>query len=158
LQWLRHFTAKLHFKNRTGYNGVKLESTQESNMKKLPESNIQWAKEAYDSLCLAHIFFREEYADPTEKDKLELFSFATPMAAKNRGIEDDEVVKNTSDYVYDKLSHDLNPIMYWESIHHSVRFLNVYLDAHVVFGMLPEEKVSEIMLVLDANYAIDIPV
>lgn len=127
-------------------------------MKKQPESNIQWAKEAYDSLCLAHIYFREEYANPTEKDKLELFSFATPMAAKNRGIEDDEVTNNTSDYVCDKLSHDLNPMMPGELIHHSVRFLRAYLDAHVVFGLLQEEKVNEIMLVLDANYAIDIPV
>ena len=141
------------------YANVKLKTIQESTMKKLPESNIQWAKEAYESLCLAHIYFREEYANPTEKDKLELFSFASPMAAKNRGIDEgDEVVKNTSDYVYDKLSHDLNPMMPWESIHHSVRFLNAYLDAHVVFGMLPEEKVDKIMQVLDANYAIDIPV
>ena len=127
-------------------------------MKKLPESNLEWAKEAYDSLCLAHIYFHEEYDEPTEKDKLELFSFATPMVAKNRGVGDEAAVKNASDYVYDKLSYDLNPMMPWESIHHSVRFLNAYLDAHVAFGMLPEEKVNEIMLALDANYAIDIPV
>lgn len=127
-------------------------------MKKLPESNILWAKEAYDSLCLAHVYFREKYAEPTDNEKLELFSFAIPLAAKNRGIEeDDNIIEKAIDYVYDKLSHDINPIMPGEGIHHSVRFLSAYLDAHVFFGMLPEEKANQIMLVLDANYAIDIP-
>ena len=127
-------------------------------MKQLPETNVEWAKEAYDSLCLAHIYFREEHSEPSEKEKLELFSFAAPLASSNRSVEDDELIDNATSYVYDKLSHDINPIVPGEAIHHSIRFLNAYLDMHVVFGMLPEVKVTEIMEVLDANYAIDIPV
>ena len=127
-------------------------------MIKIPDTNIQWAKEAYESLCLAHIYFKEECEAPTEEEKLELLSYAVPLAAKNRGLDDDELVKQVTSYVYDKLSYDINPLISGESIHHSVRFLNAYLDAHVAFSILPEEKVSEIMVVLDSNYAIDIPV
>jgi len=126
-------------------------------MKQLPENNQEWAKEAYDALCLAHIYYREEFTNPTEKEKMELFSFAVPLASKNRGVEDNELVEKASTYVYEKLSYDINPMVPGEVIHYSIKFLNAYLDAQVVFGMLPEEKVSEIMQVLDASYAIDIP-
>jgi hypothetical protein len=104
----------------------------------------------------SHIF-KEEYENPTENEKLELLSYAVPTAAKNRGVTDENEIEKATDYVYEKLSHDINPIEPGEKIHHSIWLLRAYLDAHVVFGVLPETKVEDIMGILDANYAIDIP-
>jgi hypothetical protein len=126
-------------------------------MKKIPESNLEWAKEAYEALCFAHILFKDDYETPTKKEKLELFSYAVPSAGKNRGVTNSNELEKATDYIYSKLSHDINPIEVGEKIHYSIWFLVAYLEAHVVFDMLPEDRVQEIMDVLDANYAIDIP-
>ncbi len=127
-------------------------------MKNLPETDLEWAKEAYGSLCISHILYGEEFSNSIDKDKTQLFTYAVPLAAENRGVEDDDAIQHAVDYVYDKLSHDINPIVPGEAVHYSIHFLNAYLDTHVVFNIITEEDVTRIMNVLDANYAIDIPI
>ena len=125
-------------------------------MKKIPKKTKQWASEAYESLEKAIVLFREEFPDPSEEDKLELIRYALPFAALNRGIRDKSIVKKASEYVLDNLAADFQAKEENEPIYHSISFLLAYLDSHVSFGKISENKAEEIMEYLSENYEINI--
>ena len=123
-------------------------------MKKEPRKIKHWAEEAYDALETAWGLLREEYPSPDEKEKLELIRFAPVIAGMNRGVMDENSVKEAYAYVYERTAVDLGNRDDDEPIHFSVLFLLGYLESHISFGILTEKKVDQIMEHLSNNYDI----
>lgn len=123
-------------------------------MKKQPRKIKQWADEAYSALAIAWGLFSEEYPDASDDDKVQLVSFAPALAGIARGIKDNKQKKEAYEFVFDRTAEDLLNKESGEPVHYSIQFLLGYLDAHISFGILSEQKVDEIMAYLSENYDI----
>jgi len=124
-------------------------------MSKQPRKTKQWANEAFESLDIAWDLLSEEYSNPNENEKLELVRFAPAIAALNRGIQDKTTLKKAYAFVYEKTARDLKYMEEGEPIQYSILFLLAYLDTHIIFGVLSEKKIDDIMDYLSSHYHID---
>lgn len=124
-------------------------------MKKIPKKTKLWAKEAYEALEKAIELFNMDHPDPQEDERLALVSYSISIASMNRGIEDDSPkVKAAAEYVLENLAAHLHNVKTGEPVYISLCFLIGYLDAHVSFGLLEEQKLQEIMLYLSKNFEV----
>lgn len=123
-------------------------------MKKEPRKTKQWAKETYDALDIAWGLLREEYACPSEDEKLEILRFAPAIAGMNRGISDKAKIQQAYNFIYNRTAEDMRNKGEGEPILYSILFLLGYLDAHISFGLLSEKKADEIMAYLSEHYNI----
>jgi len=121
-------------------------------MKKQPRKTKQWADEAYQALNIAWELLHEEHPNPDENEKLGLVRFAPAIAGLNRGISDKKTIMAAYDFIYERTVEDLRNRGEDESIYYSIMFLLGYLDAHISFGVLNENKGYEIMEYLSAHY------
>ena len=126
-------------------------------MKKLPRKTKHWASEAFEALEQALQLFSNEFPRPTDDEKMSLVSFAVPLAAMHRGIDDNRKIEQANEQVLAKLATDMQAARVDEDIAHSICFLIAYMDAHVSFGHISEKKVDDIMLYLSDHYEINIP-
>ncbi len=124
-------------------------------MKKLPRKNKQWAKEAYESLQKALVLFSEEYSNPSEEEKFELFRYCVAFAAMNRDISDKGQIEEANAEIYSNLMYELDMLEPLETLNHTVLFLLFYLEAQVSFGFISEIKINDIMEIMMENYDLE---
>jgi len=134
----------------------------------LPEGVSQWASDAYKALEKALIAFEEDYPDPDEEERLELIGYAAELAAQARGITDPKRIDEADEYAVDNVLADLDSEAAeqeddgWKQTHNDeglqypILFLLCYLDTHVSFGLLKENKLEAIMDNLIENYELTI--
>lgn len=123
-------------------------------MNEQPKKIEQWAEEAYLSFEKALMLFKDEFPVPTDGQKMELVKFATPFAAMNRGIQDDGIVKESYNYVLKKLDEEFKVLGPDDKVQHSILFLLAYLNSHVSFSLVSEQKAEDVMAHLSNNYEI----
>jgi len=122
-------------------------------MKKIPRKNKHWASEASQALFNAIELFREEHAQPTEQQKLELLAYAPIFTALNRGIKDKQKLQQSQEHLIETMRVELDAIeKQGEVIDHSFLFLMSYLDCHVFHGYLQEMKADRILDFISENY------
>jgi hypothetical protein len=105
-----------------------------------------------DALEKAASLFKKNNPEYNEAQKMALISFAVPIAALNRGVDDKDKLNTANDYVLENLERDLREKEKEEPVYHSICFLIAYVDAHVSFGLLGQQKAEEIMDNLCQNY------
>jgi len=121
-------------------------------MKKQPRKTKQWADEAYQALEMAWELLHEEYSNPDEDQKLELVRFAPAIAGLNRGISDKKTIMAAYNFIHERTVEDLRNRGEDEPIYYSIMFLLGYIDAHISFGAINENKGYEIMEYLSEHY------
>jgi len=123
-------------------------------MKKEPRKVKQWAEEAFEALEAAWVMLRDEYPALSEEEKVQIVRFAPAIAALNRGIDNKNKIREAYDFAYIRTAESLNNKR--EDIHipYSILFLLGYLDSHISFGILGEQKVDGIMEYLSEHYDI----
>ena len=109
--------------------------------------------EASQALFNAIELFREEHAQPTEQQKLELLAYAPMFTALNRGIKDKQKVQQSQENLIEKMHVELNAIKRnGEVMDHSFLFLMCYMDCHVFHGYVGEMKADNILDFISLNY------
>lgn len=125
---------------------------------KPPRKNKQWAEEAFATLHSAIEIFREEYPSPTEEEKLNLISFAIPLAAVNRDVSNQQTLQKISTEVMNNIAQDIEMHNHEEVFPYSICFLLSYLDANVALGFLSEKRADEVMDILSTKFNINIAI
>lgn len=130
----------------------------------VPKDTSQWAADAYKALEKALIAFEEDYPNPDEDERLELIGYAAELAAEARGITDPNRIDEADEYAVDNVLADLEAEESdeqqddfegsddTEEPQYPILFLLCYLDAHVSFGLLKENRLEAIMDHLAENY------
>lgn len=126
-----------------------------------PKDINQWSADAFNALEKALIAFEEDYPDPEEEERLELIGYAAELAAEARGITDPNRIDEADEYAVDNVLADLEfeeerGEEGEEAPKYVLLFLLCYLDAHVAYGLLNENKLQAIMENLVANYDLEI--
>ena len=121
-------------------------------MRKQPRKIKHWADEAYAALDVAWGLLREEYPNADENQKLELVRYAPAIAGMYRGIHNKNKIQEAFAFVYERTAEDIRNKEEGDPILYSILFLLGYLDSHIIFGVLSEKKVDEIMEYLSENY------
>ena len=125
------------------------------NKSSAPKTVSQWAADAYKALEKALIAFDEDYPDARQADRLELVGYAAELAAQARGITDPNRIDAADNYAVDHVLADIDAdrdASEPEQLQYCVLFLLCYLDVHVSFGLLDEQKLEAIMHNLLQNY------
>jgi len=124
-------------------------------MKKEPRKAKQWAEEAFEALEAAWVMLRDEYPALSEEEKVQIVRFAPAIAALNRGINDKKEIREAYDFAYARTAESLANKREDILIPYSILFLLGYLDSHISFGFLSEQKLDGIMVYLSEHYNID---
>ncbi len=116
-------------------------------MSRLPNRNELWAKEAIGALRIAFsLLHEEEYDDLSfEEKQMEMLNLAPALAGMKRRIKDDKMIKETYDYVFKRIEEDSKRSLPDEEPNFEIIFLLAYLDSHVNFKLITEERAEKIM-------------
>ena len=116
-------------------------------MSKIPTKNKQWAKEAIEALELAFTLLSEdEYSDLSfEEKQMEMLNLAPAIAGMKRKIKDDELIKNTYDYVFENIKEDVRLREPGTENNYEIMFLLAYLDSHIAFKIITGDRADKIM-------------
>lgn len=134
-----------------------LSAPHKKNGKATPADSRQWAADAFSALEKALIAFEEDYPDPDPDERLEIIGYAAEIAARARGISDDEKIQAADEYAVSNALADLDAEEGSNTEPaYAILFLLCYLDAHVFFGLLKEERIEPVIQVLIDEYDLTI--
>ena len=126
--------------------------------KKPPSDVNQWAADAFSALEKALIAFEEEYPAPEPEERLEIVGYAAELAASARGISNSAEIDAADEYAVDNVLADLESESGSEEVEpdYAILFLLCYLDAHVHFGLLKDDRIEPIIQALITEYDLTI--
>jgi hypothetical protein len=129
-----------------------------SSPKKPPSDVNQWAADAFSALEKALIAFEEDYPAPEPEERLEIVGYAAELAASARGISNSAEIDAADEYAIDNVLADLESESVSEEAEpdYAILFLLCYLDAHVHFGLLKEDRIEPIIQALITEYDLTI--
>jgi|GEM_PF-2493419 len=121
--------------------------------KTLPVDAREWAADAFSALEKAVIAFEEDYPAPSLEERLEIVGYAAEIAAKAREIKDGEKIEAADEYAVSNVLADLEAEAGSNTEpEYAILFLLCYLDAHVSFGLLNEDRMESIIQLLVTEY------
>ncbi len=131
--------------------------------KQSPGNDKEWAADAFSALEQAVIAFEQDYPDPDEEERLEIVGYAAEIAAKARGITDPEKIEAADEYAVDNVLLDLEMTAGNNDSEpgdaqpdYAILFLLCYLDVHVHWGLLRENRIEPVIQVLISDYDLSI--
>lgn len=134
-----------------------LSSSPKKSPKKSPSDLNQWAADAFSALEKALIAFEEDYPTPEPEERLEIVGYAAELAASARGITSSTEIDAADEYAVDNVLADLESEGDSEKEpDYAILFLLCYLDAHVHFGLLKDDRIEPIIQALITEYDLTI--
>ncbi len=123
------------------------------NTMKLPRKNKQWAKEALDSLALAHQMVLENDGEEASLTVETIFMLAPYFCTQNRKLNDKQKEKEMFYHVTEEKITELDKFPD-EIENYNINFLLTYLDCHLYLKLISEKRHDAIMLYILDNYEI----